>query len=55
MRYANDSLLSYDTENGKQAMKDMNSMILKYAQTYFKPENFDEEKNKIIYSNSGIY
>ena len=53
MRYANHFLISYNTENGKQAMKDMNSMILKYAKTYFKPENYDEEQMKIFISNSG--
>jgi hypothetical protein len=53
MRYANHFLISYDTENGKQAMKDMNTMILKYAKTYFKSENYDEEKMQKTFEAEG--
>ena len=35
MRYANHGLVSYDTENGIKAMRDMHNLILKYADTYF--------------------
>ena len=53
MRYANHFLISYNTENGKQAMKDMNSMILKYAKTYFKSENYEEEQKQKNFEEGG--
>ena len=35
MRYANHDLISYDTENGIKAMRDIHYLVLKYAETYF--------------------
>ena len=38
MRYSNHFLISYETEDGINAMRNMHQMILKYAKTYFKNE-----------------
>ena len=46
MRYSNHFLISYNTENGIKAMRDMNKMIKKYAKTYFKDENYEEEEEE---------
>ena len=35
MRYANHDLISYNTENGIKAMRDIHYLVLKYAETYF--------------------
>ena len=35
MRYAGHELISYDTEDGINAMREINYQVLKYAQTYF--------------------
>ena len=35
MRYANHDLVSYNTENGIKAMRDIHYLVLKYAETYF--------------------
>lgn len=35
MRYADHGLISFDTENGIQAMRDIHNQILIYAQSYF--------------------
>ena len=53
MRYGDHFLMSYDTENGKKAMKDMNTMILKYAKTYFTSENYEEETMEKFFENAG--
>ena len=39
MRYADHGLISYDTENGIQAMRDIHNQILIYAQSYFSRNN----------------
>ena len=38
MRYADHGLVSYDTENGIKAMRDIHYQILEYAKNYFKSE-----------------
>ena len=46
MRYARHYLINYDTENGINAMRDMHQMIMKYAETYFTSENYEEEQRE---------
>ena len=36
MRYGEHSLMDYQTENGKQAMRDLHTKILEFATKYFK-------------------
>ena len=38
MRYAGHELISYNTEDGIKAMRDMHDKILEYAEKYFIPE-----------------
>ena len=35
MRYANHSLIDYDTDNGVNAMRDLNTKILEFTKNYF--------------------
>ena len=53
MRYANHSLINYDTENGLNAMQDIHNLILSYSKTYFKDENYDARQREINYANGG--
>jgi hypothetical protein len=41
MRYGEHSLMDYQTENGKQAMRNLHTKILEFATKYFKQENLD--------------
>ena len=53
MRYGDHFLMSYDTKNGKKAMKDMNTMILNYAKTYFRNENYEAEQMEKYFESQG--
>ena len=53
MKYANHSLINYDTENGIKAMRDIHTKILKYSNLYFKDENYDIENMNKFLDNGG--
>ena len=39
MRYADHNLISYDTKNGIEAMRDIHYKVLEYAKQYFKSDD----------------
>ena len=39
MRYADHNLISYDTKNGIEAMRDIHYKVLEYAKKYFKSDD----------------
>ena len=53
MKYANHSLINYDTENEIKAMREIHTKILKYSNLYFKDENYDIENMNKFLDNGG--
>ena len=55
MRYANHSLLYYETPHGIEAYRDFHEKILKFAELYFKSPDYDMEKLEKQVADAGRY